>query len=248
MTALAASPQSNLQAVAAPRDPSDVSDPRDPMVRIERLGVITEVLNDDDGVVVAALVADDVPMIAFATDPRRQGGAMGTKGCEALYRAYELAVERGWPVVGIWHSGGARLTEGVDSLHGVGRVFAAMTLASGKIPQISLVLGPAAGGAAYGPALTDVVIMGPEGRIFVTGPDVVRSVTGEDVDMARLGGPEPHGRSSGLASFVAATDEEAYAATRRIAALLAGEPRRQPVFDRPLEGYLPDRPARAYDV
>jgi acetyl-CoA/propionyl-CoA carboxylase carboxyl transferase subunit len=73
-----------------------------------------------------------------------------------------------------------------------------MTQASGKIPQISVVLGPAAGGAAYGPALTDVVILGPEGRIFVTGPDVVRSVTGEDVDMLRLGGPEPHGRRSGV--------------------------------------------------
>jgi acetyl-CoA/propionyl-CoA carboxylase carboxyl transferase subunit len=242
MTALAASSEPAISVV------SPLGDPRDPMVRIERLGEVSEVLSNDDGVVVAALVADGVPMIAFATDPRRQGGAMGTLGCEALCSAYEVATARGIAVVGIWHSGGARLTEGVDSLHGVGKVFAAMTLASGKIPQISLVLGPAAGGAAYGPALTDVVIMGPEGRIFVTGPDVVRSVTGEDVDMARLGGPEPHGRSSGLASYVAATDDEAYAATRRIAALLAGELRRQPVFDRPLEGFLPDRPARAYDV
>jgi acetyl-CoA/propionyl-CoA carboxylase carboxyl transferase subunit len=242
MTALAASPESGL-SVEIP-----LGDPRDPMVRIERLGAVSEVLSNDDGVVVAALVAEGVEMIAFATDPRRQGGAMGTLGCEALCSAYRVATERGIAVVGIWHSGGARLTEGVDSLHGVGKVFAAMTLASGKIPQISLVLGPAAGGAAYGPALTDVVIMGPEGRIFVTGPDVVRSVTGEDVDMARLGGPEPHGRSSGLASYVAATDDEAYAATRRIAALLAGQLRRQPVYDRPLGGFLPERPARAYDV
>ena len=223
-------------------------DPRDPMVRIERLGDVTEVLNERDGVVVAALTADGVPMIAFATDPRRQGGAMGTLGCEALAAAYDVAVDRGVPVVGIWHSGGARLTEGVDSLHGVGRVFAAMTLASGKIPQISLVLGPAAGGAAYGPALTDIVIMGPEGRIFVTGPDVVRSVTGEDVDMARLGGPEPHGRSSGLASYVAKTDDEAYAATRRFAKLLMQKPARVAVTDRPLEHFLPERTARAYDV
>src|ERR1700712_1188005 len=117
MTALAASPQSGLTAVASPRDPSEVSDPRDPMVRIERLGQITEVLNDDDGVVVAALVADDVPMIAFATDPRRQGGAMGTLGCEALCSAYETATARGIAVVGIWHSGGGRLPGGVDSSH-----------------------------------------------------------------------------------------------------------------------------------
>ena len=84
-----------------------------------------------------------------------------------------------------------------------------MTRASGKIPQISVVLGAAAGGAAYGPALTDIVILGPEGRVFVTGPDVVRSVTGEDVDVLRLGGPEPHGRRSGVVHVVADTEQQA---------------------------------------
>ena len=88
----------------------------------------------------------------------------------------------------------------MESLHAVGTVFAAMTRASGMVPQISVVLGAAAGGAAYGPALTDIVILSDHGRIFVTGPDVVRSVTGEDVDMARLGGPEPHSRRSGRGS------------------------------------------------
>ena len=84
-----------------------------------------------------------------------------------------------------------------------------MTRASGRIPQISVVLGAAAGGAAYGPALTDIVILGPQGRVFVTGPDVVRSVTGEDVDMERLGGPEPHGRRSGVVHITTDTDDEA---------------------------------------
>src|SRR5260370_41813108 len=93
---------------------------------------------------------------------------------------------------GLWESGGGGLAEAVASPHAVGTVFAAMTAASGRVPQISVVLGPAAGGAAYGPALTDIVILSGQGRIFVTGPDVVRSVTGEDVDMERLGGPEPH--------------------------------------------------------
>ena len=133
-------------------------------------------------------------MVAFATDPTVQGGAMGSDGCRAIVTAYDRAFADSAPVVGLWHSGGARLREGVASLDGVGRVLAAMTRASGKVPQISVVLGPAAGGAAYGPALTDIVILGPAGRIFVTGPEVVRSVTGEDVDMERLGGPEPHGR------------------------------------------------------
>src|SRR5262249_58979907 len=123
---------------------------------------------------------------------RVQGGAMGSAGCAAIVAAHDEALAQGAPVIGLWHSGGARLREGVESLHAVGTVFAAMTRLSGKVPQISVVLGPAAGGAAYGPALTDVVILSDQGRIFVTGPDVVRSVTGEDVDMARLGGPQPH--------------------------------------------------------
>ena len=98
-----------------------------------------------------------------------------------------------------------------------------MTQASGRIPQISVVLGPAAGGAAYGPALTDVVILGPEGRIFVTGPDVVRSVTGEDVDMLRLGGPEPHGRRSGVVHVLTDSEAEALQRARDLAALLGAQ-------------------------
>ena len=126
---------------------------------------------------------------------------MGTAGCATIVAAYSEAMARGVPIVGLWHSGGARLAEGVASLHAVGTVFAAMTAASGRVPQISVVLGPAAGGAAYGPALTDIVILSGQGRIFVTGPDVVRSVTGEDVDMERLGGPEPHSRRSGVVNL-----------------------------------------------
>jgi acetyl-CoA/propionyl-CoA carboxylase carboxyl transferase subunit len=130
---------------------------------------------------------------------------------------------QGAPVIGLWHSGGARLREGVESLHAVGLVFAAMTRASGVVPQISVVLGAAAGGAAYGPALTDLVILSEQGRIFVTGPDVVRSVTGEDVDMARLGGPEPHSRRSGVVHLVAPSDSDAIARARDLARLLGAQ-------------------------
>ena len=125
-----------------------------------------------------------------------------------------------------------------------------MTQASGKIPQISVVLGPAAGGAAYGPALTDVVILGPEGRIFVTGPDVVRSVTGEDVDMLRLGGPEPHGRRSGVVHILTDSEQEALERARTVASLLGSQGQLDvaTVEDRDLSQMLPESKKRAYDV
>jgi len=213
--------------VAAPRSPgaapaSSIS--RDPEVRLDALfdpgSVRLLTPHDSSGEVAAAGTIDGMTAVAFASDPRVQGGAMGSEGCAAIVAAYDEALAQGAPVIGLWHSGGARLREGVESLHAVGTVFAAMTRASGKIPQISVVLGPAAGGAAYGPALTDIVILSDHGRIFVTGPDVVRSVTGEDVDMARLGGPEPHSRRSGVVHLVAATDADALGQARRVALLL----------------------------
>jgi acetyl-CoA/propionyl-CoA carboxylase carboxyl transferase subunit len=188
--------------------------------------------------------------VAFCSDPTVMGGAMGDDGCRVVVQAYQRALTDRVPIVGIWHSGGARLAEGVLSLHAVGQIFHAMTRASGTIPQVSVVLGPAAGGAAYGPALTDVVILGPEGRIFVTGPDVVRSVTGEDVDMLRLGGPEPHGRRSGVVHILSETEAEALQRARNVAHLLGaqGTLRVDQVEDRDLASLLPDSNKRAYDV
>ncbi len=213
---------------------------------------------DDSGVMIGEGLIDGAPAVSFASDPRMQGGAMGSAGCAAIVTAYDRALEVGAPVIGLWHSGGARLREGAESLHSVGLVFAAMTRASGKIPQISVVLGAAAGGAAYGPALTDLVILSDHGRIFVTGPDVVRSVTGEDVDRARLGGPEPHSRRSGVVHVVTPTDGEAVATARTLAVLLSqqhgsrGEygdlDRAATLPEADLGTLLPDSPKRAYDV
>ena len=173
-------------------------------------------------------------------------------GCRHIVDAIDTALRERVPVVGIWHSGGARLAEGVTALHAVGEVFAAMVRASGRIPQISVVLGPAAGGAAYGPALTDLVIMGPAGRVFVTGPDVVRSVTGENVDMESLGGPDTHGRRSGVVHVV--TDSEPAALeTARAGRRPAGRPGRvrpgrRRARRRPRARMLPEQTQRAYDV
>ena len=195
-----------------------------------------------------------MPAVAFASDPRVQGGAMGSAGCAAIVAAYDHAITCGAPVIGLWHSGGARLREGVESLHAVGTVFAAMTRASGIVPQISVVLGAAAGGAAYGPALTDLVILSDQGRIFVTGPDVVRSVTGEDVDIERLGGPEPHSRRSGVVHLVTDTDAEAISTARELALLLGQQGRAgrrdggAAAGDVDLAALLPESARRAYDV
>jgi acetyl-CoA/propionyl-CoA carboxylase carboxyl transferase subunit len=209
--------------------------------------------HDDSGAVAARGQIGGMLAVAFASDPKVQGGALGTAGCAAIVAAYGEALAQGAPVIGLWHSGGARLREGVESLHAVGTVFAAMTRASGVVPQISVVLGAAAGGAAYGPALTDVVILSEQGRIFVTGPDVVRSVTGEDVDMARLGGPEPHSRRSGVVHVVAPSDADAVERARELALLLGDQGRIDLSAAAPdgapdLGSFLPESPRRAYDV
>jgi acetyl-CoA/propionyl-CoA carboxylase carboxyl transferase subunit len=241
-------------APAKPAKPSRADDPRGPLKRLAKLfdeGTL-ELLTpfDDSGFVAAQGSVGGARAVSYASDPTIQGGAMGDEGCKVILVAYEKALADGVPVIGLYHSGGARLAEGVLSLHAVGQVFAMMTRASGKIPQLSVVLGPAAGGAAYGPALTDIVILGPAGRVFVTGPDVVRSVTGEAVDMDRLGGPEPHGRRSGVVHVITHTEEEAYAHARRLTALLGeqGTLDLDAIEERDLAGLLPESPKRAYDV
>jgi acetyl-CoA/propionyl-CoA carboxylase carboxyl transferase subunit len=173
---------------------------------------------------------------------------MGRDGCARIVHAIESAVRIDCPVVGIWHSGGARLQEGVASLDGVGRVFAATVRASGTVPQISLVLGAAAGGAAYGPALTDIVVMGPAAKVFVTGPDVVRSVTGENCTADSLGGPDVHARRSGVVAVTRDSEDAAVEQTRRLSVLLGAQGSVGPVESRDLGGFLPSSPRRAYDV
>ena len=235
-------------AAAAPAHPA-----RDPRARLESLfdpgslSLLSPAATT--GVLTGTGTIDGMPAAAFASDAQVQGGAMGSAGCAAIVSAYAEAVTRGVPIVGLWHSGGARLAEGVASLHAVGTVFAAMTAASGRVPQISVVLGPAAGGAAYGPALTDIVILSGQGRIFVTGPDVVRSVTGEDVDMERLGGPEPHSRRSGVVHVVTETDVEALDVARQLAGMLSDQGKiAEDAEERDLSGVLPESARRAYDV
>lgn len=232
------------------------TDPRDPLTRLEKLfdAGTTVPLHDRDksGILAASGEIDGVYTIAYCSDATVMGGAMGVDGCKHIVAAIDTAIEQRAPIVGVWHSGGARLAEGVEALHAVGLVFEAMVRASGIVPQISVVLGFAAGGAAYGPALTDVVIMAPEGRVFVTGPDVVRSVTGEQVDMESLGGPDTHHKKSGVCHIVADSEMDAFTRARRLVSMFC----EQGVFDiaaaehgdTDLRALMPESNRRAYDV
>jgi acetyl-CoA/propionyl-CoA carboxylase carboxyl transferase subunit len=238
-----------------PRMTAVADNPLVPAMRLARLmdpGTLVLTTPADEGAATAARgLIDGQPVIAFCTDATRKGGAVGLAECVRITDAIELATAEGVPVIGLWHSGGAKLADGVEAMHGIGQIFAAMVAASGRIPQISVVLGPAAGGAAYGPALTDVVIMAPRARIFITGPDVVRSVTGEEIDMAGLGGSEAHGRKSGVSHVIAESEEDAYARARAITGLLTSHGRfdvKQAGPDRDLRALLPESPRRAYDV
>jgi acetyl-CoA/propionyl-CoA carboxylase carboxyl transferase subunit len=241
---------------SAPAKPAKLPrevDPRHPVARLTNLldpGSLELITPDNlSGMIAARGRIAGAKVVAFCSDATVMGGAMGDEGCDVVVKAYEVARAEQVPIIGLWHSGGARLAEGVLSLHAVGKIFYAMTQASGKIPQLSVVLGPAAGGAAYGPALTDIVILGPEGRIFVTGPDVVRSVTGEDVDMLRLGGPEPHGRRSGVVHITTDSEAAAIEQARRLTDLLANQGSiSTDIPDTDLSGFLPESAKRAYDV
>jgi len=251
---MAREPNAASAAAGKSRKPPREEDPRNPNTRLAAFfdeGSVELITPDDDsGMLAATGTVDGKPVVSFASDATIMGGAMGVAGCKVVVTAYERALADGVPVVGLWHSGGARLPEGVVSLHAVGEVFAIMTRASGVVPQISVVIGAAAGGAAYGPALTDIVILAPEGRIFVTGPDVVRSVTGEDVDALRLGGPEPHGRRSGVVHVLAESIDDAYERAGVLCGLLSdqGDFDVSAVTDVDLAEQLPESDKRAYDV
>jgi acetyl-CoA/propionyl-CoA carboxylase carboxyl transferase subunit len=228
-------------------------DPRDPESRIARLldGGKFEFLipRTDCGMVAVTGDIKGNKVVVFASDATIKSGALGVEGSKVIVTAYKAAMGAQVPIIGIWHSGGARLSDGVASLDAFGEVFQSMISASGRIPQLSLVLGPTAGGGAYGPALTDIVVLSPEGRIFVTGPDVVKSVTGEDTDMALLGGPEAHRKNSGLAHIIAADEDEAITDIRTLTDLFANQGfMNAEVKDIDLAAFVPQSKVRTYEV
>ena len=233
--------------------PTTATDPRDPELRIARLvdeGKFEFLIpRTSCGVIAVTGLVKGNKVVIFASDATVKSGALGVDGSKVIVSAYKAAMGAQVPIIGIWHSGGARLSDGVASLDAFGEVFQSMISASGRIPQLSLVLGPTAGGGAYGPALTDVVVLAPEGRIFVTGPEVVKSVTGEDIDMALLGGPEAHKKNSGLAHIIAPTEQAAFDDVQDLTALFANHGfMNANVKDIDLSTFVPNSTVRSYEV
>jgi acetyl-CoA carboxylase carboxyltransferase component len=170
-----------------------------------------------DGVYTGHATIDGRPVFLFSQDFSVLGGSLGEVFAEKICKVMDLAVRTGAPVIGINDSGGARIQEGVVSLGGYAEIFWRNVQASGVVPQISLVAGPCAGGAVYSPAITDFTIM-VEGiaQMFITGPDVIKTVTGEDVSFEELGGAHTHATKSGVAHLTAADEDEMNEQTRRL--------------------------------
>jgi propionyl-CoA carboxylase beta chain len=189
------------------------------------------------------------------------GGSLGEVAGEKIIKVMELALKTGVPILGILDSGGARIQEGVVALGKYGEIFRLNTAASGVIPQISLIMGPAAGGAVYSPALTDFVIMVDKtSHMFVTGPDVIKTVTGEDVGFEELGGALTHNKVSGVSHYLASDEDDALDYARSLLSYLPDNNLSEPqVFertvelettdhDRALDTLIPDSPNQPYDV
>jgi acetyl-CoA carboxylase carboxyltransferase component len=182
-----------------------------------------------DGVMTGSGTVDGRPVFVFAQDPTVIGGSLGSTGGAKIHRLMDLAIEAGAPIVGIYDGGGARIQEGVASLCAFGGIFLRNTRASGVVPQISLAMGTAVGGAVYSPALTDFVLMvEPTSAMAITGPRVVREVTGEDVTLRALGGASVHAERSGLVHHVAADEPACLAAARRLLGFLPSSNRHRP--------------------
>ncbi|MEC8762527.1 MAG: carboxyl transferase domain-containing protein, partial [Actinomycetota bacterium] len=197
----------------------------------------------------------------YAQDFSTFGGSLGEVAGEKIIKVMEFALRCGMPIIGILDSGGARIQEGVVALGKYGEIFRLNTRASGVIPQISIIMGPAAGGAVYSPALTDFVIMVDKtSQMFVTGPDVIKTVTGEDVGMEELGGAYTHNTRSGVAHYLAEDEDDAIDYVRTMLGFLPDNnlseiPEYESLFewettdaDRTLNAIIPDSPNQPYDI
>jgi propionyl-CoA carboxylase beta chain len=212
-----------------------------------------------DGVVAGYGKVDGRLVFAFAQDFTVFGGSLSETNARKICKVMDLAMKMGAPVVGLNDSGGARIQEGVASLGGYADIFLRNTLASGVVPQISAIMGPCAGGAVYSPAITDFTVMVKDSAyMFVTGPDVIKTVTHEEVSKEELGGALTHNARSGVAHFAAEDDRACLALLRELLSYMPSnnleEPPRRATSDPPdredaaLDALIPEEPNRPYDI
>ncbi len=210
-----------------------------------------------DGVVTGCASIDGRLVHLASQDFTVAGGAAGETHCNKVVEMMTMSQKTGSPFIFINDSGGARVQEGIDSLAGYARVFYQNVMLSGTVPQISLICGPCAGGAAYSPALTDFVIQTQHARMFITGPQVIKQVTGEEVSAEELGGPQSQMHYSGVVHLIARDDDDAIALCRRLLSYLPAnnmeDPPRQPFngklkSDSGMNDVVPVDPKVAYDV
>lgn len=212
-----------------------------------------------EGVVTGYGTIDGRLVYVYAQDFTVLGGSLGEYHAKKITKIMDMAVKMGAPLIGLNDSGGARIQEGVDALSGYGNIFFRNTLASGVVPQISVIMGPSAGGAVYSPALTDFIFMVDKtSQMFITGPQVIKAVTGEDVSAEELGGSITHSTKSGVAHFRAANDEECLEMVRTLLSYLPSNNLEDPpqhminddinrLSDRLME-IIPDNPNKPYDM
>ena len=211
-----------------------------------------------DGVITGFGLVNGRRVFVASQNAGVMGGSLGEMHANKIVKAMNMALKYGCPFIALNDSGGARIQEGVDSLGGYARIFDANCEASGVIPQLSVILGPCAGGAVYSPALTDFVFMTENSYMFITGPEVVRAVMQENVSLEELGGGLVHSKESGVSHFLAADDQECLTAVRELLSYLPSNNQDDPPYSPPvddpdrrcpeLESIVPSDPHKPYDV
>ena len=212
-----------------------------------------------DGVITGHGNVDGRPLFAYSQDFTSRGGSLGEMHAKKICKIMDMALKAGVPFVGINDSGGARIQEGVDALSGYGQIFYRNSVCSGVIPQISAIMGPTAGGAVYSPAMTDWVFMVKNtSYMFITGPEVIKAVTGEEITFEDLGGAMTHNQKSGVAHFACENDEDALENIKKLLSYLPAnnmeDPPRIDTGDMPqridpaLDTIIPDNPNKSYDM
>ncbi len=220
---------------------------------------MAEVKAPGDGVVTGYGTVDGRLVCAYAQDFTVLGGSLGEYHAEKIVKIQNMALKMGAPIVGLNDSGGARIQEGVNSLSGFGKIFYNNTISSGVIPQISVIMGPCAGGAVYSPAIMDFVFMVDKtSQMFITGPQVIKTVTGEDISHEALGGAMTHNSISGVAHFIGKNDEDTLRQVRELLSYLpSNNLEKAPVYSSnddvnrmipELNEIIPENPNKAYDM